>query len=129
MGKDGNPGVNKLTNIMRSMMGEIAERPLLLDFGVIQSDYSLLTNTFPKPIPKNEYNVCRSVTYNPTVPLTQSYNDGTHGHPDAGFAGAHTHNILLPVKMYWIRPGDRVLVAWVQNEAVVIDLVYRGDII
>lgn len=33
--------------------------------------------------------------------------------------GSHTHTAKPPQ----IKPGDRVLVAWVQNEAVVIDVV------
>lgn len=109
------------------MMLKTGEHPLVLDFGIINDDYSLTTNTFPKPIPKGDYSVCRAVTYDPGVPLTQSYDDGAHSQPDAGYGGAHTHDIRLPEKMYWIRPGDKVLVAWVQDEAVVIDLVYSSS--
>lgn len=127
MSKKGNPGANKLTNVLVEMMRKTGEHPLVLDFGVINSDYSLTTNTFPKPIPKGDYSVCRAVTYDPGVPLTQSYNDGEHSQPDAGYGGAHTHDIRLPEKMYWIRPGDKVLVAWVQDEAVVVDLVYSSS--
>ena len=127
MGKDGNPGINKFANTMRDMMREESDQPLVLDFGIINSDYSLTTNTFPRPIPKHEYSVCRAITYAPRAPLTQTYNDGEHSQPDAGYGGAHTHNVKLPEKMYWIRPGDKVLVAWVQNEAVVVDIVFNGD--
>lgn len=109
------------------MMQKTNEHPLVLDFGIIGSDYSLTTNTYPVPIPKGDYSVCRAVTYDPSVPLTQSYNDGEHSQPDAGYGGAHTHDIRLPEKMYWIRPGDKVLVAWVQDEAVVVDLVYSSS--
>ena len=127
MGKDGNPGINKFANTMGDMMREESDQPLVLDFGIINSDYSLTTNTFPRPIPKHEYSVCRAITYDPSAPLTQTYNDGEHSQPDAGYGGAHTHNVKLPEKMYWIRPGDKVLVAWVQNEAVVVDIVFNGD--
>ena len=127
MGKDGNPGINKFANTMRDMMREESDQPLVLDFGIINSDYSLTTNTFPRPIPKHEYSECRARTYDPSAPLTQTYNDGEHRQPDAGYGGAHTHNVKLPEKMYWIRPGDKVLVAWVQNEAVVVDIVFNGD--
>lgn len=127
MSKKGNPGANKLTNVLLGMMQKTGERPLVLDFGIINSDYSLTTNTFPRPIPKGDYSVCRAATYDPGVPLTQSYNDGEHSQPDAGYGGAHTHDIRLPEKMYWIRPGDKVLVAWVQDEAVVVDLVYSSS--
>lgn len=40
-----------------------------------------------------------------------------------GSEGAHQHHVLVPEKMRSLKPGDRVLVAWVQNEAVVVDIV------
>ena len=129
MSKEGNPGANKLAKVFKSMMGKMADQPLVLDFGIIGQDYSLTTNTFPRPLAQDEYSACRSVTYNPGVPLTETYFDGLHGHPDAGYAGAHINKVRLPKKMHWIKPGDKVLVAWVQNEAVVIDLVYSAETI
>lgn len=122
-----NTGANQLTNTLTGMMKSISNKPPVLDFGVINSDYSLTTNSFPCPIPKGSYNVCRSLLYNPSVPLTETYNDGSHSHPDASPPGTHTHKVKLPKKMYWLRPGNKVLVAWVQNEAVVIDRVYSGE--
>lgn len=129
MSKRGSPGASKLTATLASMIDQKGDKPLVLDFGIILGDYSLKTNTFPLPIPKSDYSVCRAITYDPGVPLTQTYCDGAHGHPDAGFAGSHVHNVRLPEKMYWIRPGDKVLIAWVQDEACVIDIVFRGDVV
>lgn len=129
MSKRGSPGANALANIISGIAEQKSDAPLVLDFGIILGDYSLKTNTFPLPIPKSDYSVCRAITYDPGVPLTQTYCDGAHGHPDAGFAGSHVHNVRLPEKMYWIRPGDKVLVAWVQDEACVIDIVFRGDVV
>ena len=135
----GNPGINKLGKVLQDRMRATNMSPLVLDFGVIQADYSLLTNTYPIPIPKADYMVCREVTKNPGKPLTQTANDqgqhphgpsgghsqtegtGTHSHP--GTEGAHIHDVVLPANMHWIKPGDRVLVAWVQNDAVVVDIV------
>lgn len=136
----GNPGLNKLGKVLQQRMTESSASPLVLDFGEIQSDYSLLTNTYPIPIPKSDYLVCRDVTHNPGIRLTQtksgqgqhphgpsgehdghSTGNGQHSHPDT--EGAHVHDVVLPESMYWLRPGDRVLVAWVQNDAVVIDVV------
>ncbi|NCE74970.1 hypothetical protein D1157_08130 [Anaerotruncus sp. X29] len=37
--------------------------------------------------------------------------------------GMHQHHVLIPEKMRSIKPGDRVLVAWVGDDAVVVDLV------
>ncbi len=127
--KRGSPGTSALASVLGNMAEAKSNKPLSLDFGVIQADYSLKTNTFGIAIPRGEYSVCRCVTYDPGVPLTQTYCDGGHSQPDAGYGGEHINQVELPVKMYWIRPGDRVLVAWVDNEAVVIDLVYRSDIV
>lgn len=41
----------------------------------------------------------------------------------------HVHQVLIPETMRWLHPGDRVLVAWVQNEAVVLDIVKRASVI
>ena len=122
----GNPGISNLTNVLNGMMDAKVDTPPVLDFGIINADYSLTTNSFRQPIPKDGYSVCRSVTYNPKVPLTATYNDGEHDHPGAGLPGTHTHQVKLPEKMNWIEPGDEVLVAWVNHEAVVIDIVYNA---
>jgi len=46
--------------------------------------------------------------------------NGNHSHPAAG---EHSHEVLLPEKMRSIQPGDRVLVAWVSNDAIVLDII------
>jgi hypothetical protein len=45
MSANGNPGINKLGRVLQERMTACGESPLLLDFGTIQEDYSLLTNT------------------------------------------------------------------------------------
>lgn len=120
-------GANQLTNELKHMILGLSAKPPSLDFGIIHNDYSLTTNNFRQPIPKDHYNVCRQLLYDPSVPLTETYVDGEHGHPEASPPGTHSHEVKLPKKMRWLKPGDKVLVAWVQNEAVVIDIVYKGD--
>ena len=71
------------------MMKGIADQPPQVDFGIINSDYSITLNSFPKPVPKDEYSVCRHLLYDPKVPLTTTYEDGEHGHPDASPPGIH----------------------------------------
>ena len=122
-----NAGANKLTNTLHSMIQGITDKPPIIDFGVINSDLSLTINSFPRPVPKSDYSVCRSVLYDPSVPLTETYTDGTHSHPGAGEPGLHFHEVKLPKKMYWLLPGDKVLVAVVQNEFIVIDKVYNAQ--
>ncbi|MDR1703939.1 MAG: hypothetical protein LBS19_04550 [Clostridiales bacterium] len=36
------------------------------------------------------------------------------------------HDTYLPRKMYRIQPGDRVLVAWVGDDAEVIDIIMKA---
>ena len=117
-------GTTKLTNTLTGMMKLISDKPTQIDFGIINSDYSLTINSFPRPIPKEDYSVCRSLLYDPSVPLTETYVDGSHSHPEASPPGLHSHKVKLPKKMYWVRPGQKVLVAIVANEFIVIDIVY-----
>ena len=130
MSKEGNPGCNKMANAFGGMMQKIIraqDKPA--EYGVIQPDYSLVVPSLGEdnPIPKSDYNVCRQLTYDPSVPLTQTYNDGSHGHPDASPPGKHVHDVKLPRKMWWIMPGDRVIVLWIDNEANIVDIIYKGD--
>ena len=163
MDMDSSTGANRLgqtiaKRIVKHMEGESS---LVLDFGEIKDDESLLTNTFPIPIPKG----LRQLTYGKTGDIlakTQNIGklgSGEHHHketktlldsrgmpcsgivgipaagqpdpPDppqssagsGGPEGAHQHHVLVPEKMRSLKPGDRVLVAWVQNEAVVVDII------
>lgn len=123
MAYEGNPGTNKLANVLAGRMKKESESPLVLDFGEIQANGSLITNTFPVPIPKGDYSVLRQLTLGFTgEKLTITKDDGKHGGHTNG-DGIHSHIVLIPEKMRSIRPGDRVLVAWVQNDAVVVDIV------
>lgn len=126
MSKNGNPGANKLANVLAGMIDSRQDTGLVADYGVILDDYSLKTNTFGPPIPYGDYQICRSVTYDPSVPLTVTYTDGEHSQPDAGYGGAHSHQVRLPRKMYRIQPGDRVIVLWIENEANVIDVIFNS---
>lgn len=44
-----------------------------------------------------------------------------------GDEGAHQHHVLIPEKMRRLKPGDRVLVVWVQSEAVVVDIICPAE--
>ena len=122
-----NTGATALTNTLHGMIKSMTDKPPVLDFGIINADYSLKINTFGKPIPKNEYSVCRQLLYNPSVPLTATYVDGEHDHYGAVEREPHQHEVKLPKKMRWLKPGDKVLVAIIQNEFVVVDIVYNAQ--
>ena len=124
----GNPGINKLGKVLQQRMRETNASPLMLDFGAIQGDYSLLTNTYPIPIPKTDYLVCRQLTIEKQAVNQQQ----------AQQMEATTFIVTLSKPVYArrnrdkpqarrtytgknavVKPGDRVLVAWVQNDAVI----------
>lgn len=129
MDGESNQGLNKLAQVMQQRMNRNQEAhngALILDFGTIQGDMSLKTNTFAHPIPQADYHVCRQLTLGPTGSLlTSTKTQGQHG-GHVGGDGSHDHDIKVPEKMRSIKPGDRVLIAWVQSEAVVIDIILPG---
>lgn len=135
--KQNTEGYNMLGRALQKRMQQVGETPPLLEFGVIQGDMSLLTNKFPMPIPQTDYFVCRQLTLGETDdPLTKTQNidnpnDGRHDHAACGATdseghtqdGAHRHDVLIPEKMRWIKPGDHVLVVWVDSDPVVVDII------
>ena len=149
MSYESHKGVAKLAATLDGRMRSVSDlNAAPLDFGVIQDDYSLKLNGFDKPVPKGDYSVCRQLTLGETdAHLTYTVKagnpyDGTHNHGSSGAhshgntsGGAHTHtaegphihDVLVPEKMRWLKPGDRVLAAWVQSEAVVIDIVMKSQ--
>lgn len=160
-------GMNQLGILLMAQMQQTSAKPRVLDFGEIQEDYSLLTNTFTKPISVSDYSICRSISWNPAKPMTMTCWEGEapniggwegedwsedgwkggpmdlhnppigippHGHDKKGAhnhdlcgSGVHYHDVYLPDKMRWIKPGDRVLVAWVGVDAVVIDIILNAE--
>ncbi len=118
-----NVGMNKLANVLTHRMREENKRSLVLDFGEIQPNESLLTNTFPVPISKGDYSILRHLTLGgvgETLTVTTEKKESGNGDE------VHLHEVLIPEKLRSLRAGDKVLVAWVQNEAVVIGLVVNS---
>lgn len=128
-------------------MNQVYQVPTVIDLGVIQPDMSLKTYSFDIPIPSKDYLICRSLMigkkdellaktkegqgthphglsgghtgHTATEPTSGA--EGEHTHPDT--EGEHVHDVLIPESMRTLKPGDTVLVAWVGNDAVVIDIV------
>lgn len=113
MAFDDHSGANRLARTLAERMKAESSSPLVLDFGEIAADYGLTTNTFPVKIPKGDYTVCRHISG-----ITLGTSGGSHGGHETG-NGAHSHSIPVPK----LSPGDRVLVAWIQNEVTVIDII------
>lgn len=93
MAFDDNAGVNRLARVLANRMKKEGSSPLVADFGKIQKDGSLLTNTFPVPIPKGDYSICQSLAIR-----------------NAG----------------GLQPGTSVLVSWVMDDAIVVDIIVRS---
>ncbi len=127
MAYDSNKGISALASVIQGKAKQAADGiPMSLDFGVINGDFSLKTNTFGKPIPRSDYSVCRLVTGYTLATSDSSWTghlqNDKHNHGSPSGVPAHSHDVPMP----GLKAGDRVLVAWVQNEAVVIDVVVRA---
>lgn len=115
----GSPGLNKLARVLSGRMKDVSEgnmSDIEPDFGTINKDGSLSADTFPIPIPKGEYHLGRLVSG-----MTIDVSGGAHGGHSSG-NGSHSHSVTLPK----IKAGDRVLVVWVNDEAVVVDVIKKS---
>jgi len=115
---DNSPGLSRLAGVMRDLANKDRDTALVLDFGTIQGDGSLLTNTYPLPIPKSDYIVCRHLKSWEITKSTNSRSVGDHGE--------HSHSFTIE-RRERLKKGDRVLVAWVQNDAVVVDVILPAE--
>lgn len=155
---DNSPGVSALAGTFQQLARQEYEAPPMFDFGVIQDDYSLLTNTYPVSIPPSDYLVCRCAAL-PNEEVINSYEtiavNKSHMHDITDAIGSildslgspcspqqspvktkgsaskqdphyHETDIARPTQRH-LNPGDRVLVAWVGNDAVVIDIIYTAS--
>ena len=138
-----NSGASKLAQVIAERISSQTARPDALELGSIQDDMSLKLDRFAVPIPKGEYLVCRSLTIPDPMTVTvagqgnhshgpsgghyQYDGDGVHSHPDS--EGKHDHEVVRPQQLAPLEPGDRVLVAWVNDglDPVVIDVVVTAD--
>ena len=102
--------LRKMGAALIEKMRQISDRPNVLDFGSILADFSLQTNRCPVPIPKGDYFICRMAA----LPDGNSW-------AVTELADGHSHQVALPKSLGALCPGDRVLVAWVEDDAVVID--------
>lgn len=57
MAFEGNSGISRLAGVIATRMREECSSPLAVDFGEVLEDKSLVTNTFPVPVPKGEYSL------------------------------------------------------------------------
>ena len=87
---DRHPGTAKLAQVLDRRTSQKTESPLTLDFGEIQANGSLKTNTFPVPIPKGDYTICRLAAGLTLSTSEQSWlNKAPSGVP------LHSHSVIL----------------------------------
>lgn len=112
-------GINRLCNAINRRAAQHMERAftdLELDIGTIQPDMKLLTNRFPVPIEPKDYHILRSLkglvgkTYKKVLPLNTE-DGGTVEIP------------ALKIKLPKLKKDDRVLIAWIRDEPIIIDVI------
>jgi hypothetical protein len=101
---DNSPGLSRLASAFRGIAG--GKNEMTLDFGKISNNGSLTTNNFPVPIPRGSYHVCKHLLPY-SIKVSNTTYQTTRG----------------------LQHGDRVLVAWVGGDAVVIDVVVKASAI
>jgi hypothetical protein len=124
-------GATRLARVLDQRIKEHGMGSFDPDFGEIQDDYSLLPDNFPKKIPQKDYSVCKHLSgkymcrTNEIPEKKEAIEDGTHDkdHQYADIGEHHWHDMYYPS----IKPNDRVMIVWVNGEAVVIDVIIKAD--
>ena len=121
----------RLGNILdgRMKITSAAATSVPVELGTINSNLSLTTDSLRGAIPKGQYMIDSRLccdTYN-TSNTTHSHSGGSHGGHESG-SGTHTHDggahaHRLPSNFRELKAGDRVLVVWSGNEAIVVAIV------
>lgn len=108
---------------MKRIVG--ASKTNVTELGTIGSDGSLTVPSLGNAIPKGDYMISLHLTApwalglnTSTVGLTTKTAED-HSHSIDG----HKHTVTLPNRLRGLQAGDRVIVAWVGTEPVVIDIV------
>lgn len=114
-----NTNMQRLGSLLDSRMKQTsgAASKTVLEFGVINGNLSLTTDSINTPIPKGDYMISLSLTHN-----------DYKGYENEG-ADPPKHKHRVPSVFRRIQPGDRVLVAWVGFEPIVIDIIVSSNTI
>lgn len=116
--------------------------PTTLELGTINGNLSLTVDSIGTPIPQADYMVDLRLTHdtyysynelNSSAKKPHHHAGGTHGGHDGG-NGYHTHDDGLhdhrvPSVFRRLKAGDRVLVAWIGYQPVIVAIVVAGTTI
>ena len=112
-----NDGYNRLLRTIGSHVARQTRRADFLELGTIGGDMSLKLDRFSKSFPQGEYLVARTLALEKEIQITT----------DPAGEGPHQHTLTIKAEdiIKPLSPGDRVLVAWVNDgtDPVVIDVV------
>ncbi len=118
-----NDGANRLAQVIAERIAKQTQRPDALELGTIQGNMSLKLDRFAVPIPKGEY-LISDWTAKLSLPAFSLFGVGEYpiGDPPTNFTPLYRWDwqpqTVNPVKIEIkpeLRPGDRVLVAWVND--------------
>lgn len=124
--KERSNSIEDLGKIMNSQMMNVmrANSSTPLELGKINGDMSLSVSSLGNAIPKGDYMISMRLKISDVKMKTSSVHLSTDEADDHSHGiGDHSHTVDLPISYRGIREGDRVLVAWVGTEPVVIDIV------
>ena len=130
----------RLGNVLDGRMKNTSNAavPVSIELGTINSNMSLTVYSIPSQIPPEEYMISFHLshenyyTYNELNSSAGAPHHHAGGeHAQEGGSGSHTHDDGLhdhrvPSVFRRLQPGDRVLVAWVGFEPIIIDIVVAG---
>lgn len=135
--------IQRLGNTLAKRMVKTSKNavPVTLELGTINGDMSLTTDTLAGNISPRDYMIDLRLThenyysYNELNSSTNAphHHEGGEHEQELG-SGEHTHDDGLhdhrmPSVFRKLNPGDRVLVAWVGNEPIIVAIVVSGDTI
>ena len=107
---------------MKNIAG--ASKGITVELGIINANMSLSVASLGNTIPKGDYMIslhlkAQSLKLETNSVSLSTSTDDEHSHT----VNEHKHTITLPSAMRGIQAGDRVIVAWVGTEPVVVDIV------
>lgn len=107
-----NNPIEELGKMMGDQMKRInqANKGVTLELGTIRDNMALSVSSLGNAIPKGDYMIALRLTAGSLTIKTSKEEE-------------HLHSVDLPEKMRSLRAGDRVLVAWVGTEPIVVDIV------
>lgn len=133
------PNIQRLGDGLSGRMKKTAQAsvPTTLELGIINGDMSLTVDSLSNTIPKGSYMVSLWLTHdtyftynelNSSTKKPHVHEHGEHEGHESG-TGEHIHNTdglhdhRVPSVFRGLKAGDRVLVAWVGHEPIVITVV------